>query len=214
MRKLAILAAVVSLLALAACGKAESDRNAQLKQINHHSSQRRAYIPGRDVEFNNYNDAQKLYDSPATIVWCTTTWGNPSAPMVTLPVRSKLTSSSVSFFPTTVVRHQTNGGDSYNPELRSVDGMFHGSPPPYRYGFTPGGQYVDFFNMPTLCTTALTKFQRQQTKVSLTIDPAAQAATSRAEAALRSHIDPATNEPTAGAQRQAQSILEGASLGG
>lgn len=153
------------------------------------------YHPVNDVEFNNYNDAQKLYDDPNTIIWCTTAWTNPSAPLVTYPIRGKLTSSSVSFYPNQELR---NGDTSrYNPELRSVDGMYHGSPPPYRYGFTPGGQYVEFNGMEVNCTTALTKFQREQTTVSLTVDGGAQNAQQQAEDALK-----------AGDPAKAQQILE------
>jgi hypothetical protein len=54
-----------------------------------------------------------------------------------------------------------------------VDGLFHPNPPGYRYGFTPGGQYVDFFNMATFCTTALTEFQRQETRVAVDYDDVA-----------------------------------------
>lgn len=138
-----------------------------------------------NVEYQNYFKAQTTYDDPSTILWCSTTWGNASAPLVTIPVAGKLTSSTVSLFPSTQVHIDTDTtGSSYNPELPSVDGMFHGTPPPYRYGFTPGGQYVDFFNMPTFCTTALTAFQRSATKVTLTVDPAMKAAQDTAEKAL------------------------------
>lgn len=195
--------AVLASLSLAACGetvKPNASAKAS-KDVATHAAARSPYLPSHDVEFNNYNEAQKLYDSPDTIIWCSTTWGNPSAPIVTVPIAGKLTSSSVSYFPG---RKWTDRGDYTWTEVEqpSVDGMYHGSPPPYRYGFTPGGQYVDFFNMPTVCTTALTKFQRQQTKVSISVDPAAAAAQKRAEAALK-----------AGDKAGAQAILEGA-IGG
>jgi hypothetical protein len=80
--------------------------------------------------------------------------------------------------------------------------MYHGSPPPYRYGFTPGGQYMDFFNMPTLCTTALTSFQRQTTKVAITVDAQAKAADQAAEAAL-------ARGDRAGAQRALDALDSG-----
>lgn len=137
------------------------------------------------TEYKNYMEAQKIYDDPSTIIWCTTTWGNASAPLVTVPIAGKLTSSSVSLFPSTQTYvSSSTGGTTYNPELPSVDGMFHGSPPPYRFGFTPGGQYVDLSGMPAFCTTALTKFQRQSTQVSITVDPAMVAAQAAAEKAL------------------------------
>lgn len=177
---------MVPLLSVAACGsEADTDnQKSDYNKVNQNAKKRKAYIPKNGVEFKNYNDAQKLYDSPTTVIWCSTTWGNPSAPIVTIPIAGKLTSSSVSYFPSNVVRQYDTGG-SYNPELKSVDGMFHGSPPPYRYGFTPGGQYVDFFNMPTVCTTALTKFQREKTQVSVSVDAEAKSADAQAQDALK-----------------------------
>jgi hypothetical protein len=149
-------------------------------------------LPDCSPDFANYNFANKTFANPATIVWCTFTWGNPSSPLVTVPIARKLTSSSVSFYPSSRAKTGGGGGDSgwtdeWTPERRSIDGMYHGSPPPYRYGQTPGGQYVDFFNLPTFCTTAMSKFQRQKTDVSLSLqaDPTAAAATAKAEAALK-----------------------------
>lgn len=134
------------------------------------------------VDYNNYYKAQELYDSPSTIIWCTTSFGTTGSPLVTVPITGKLTSSSVSLFPNTQVHLDTDtGGSTYYPELTSVDGMYHGSPPPYRYGFTPGGQYVDFSGMQVLCTTALTKFQKQSTTVDVSYDPAVSAAQAQAQ---------------------------------
>lgn len=189
MKRLLILL-VVALLALAVTGcdvEEKTPENTAAKQIERHAKQRSPYIPKNDVEFKNYNAAQKLYDSPDTIIWCSTTWGNASAPLVTVPVTGKLTSSSTTFFrPEAPVHGDTGeyGGDIGLGSSRSVDGLFHPNPPQYRYGFTPGGQYVDFFNMPTFCTTALTKFQRQATKVQVEFDAEARAAQAKAEKAL------------------------------
>jgi hypothetical protein len=173
----------------------------QQDQVIEKQKKQRAYIPHNDVELRNYNDAQRLYDSPDTIIWCSTTWGNASAPLVTVPVTGKLTSSTTSFFPST---KWVDRGDYTFTEVQtpSIDGMYHPNPPQYRYGFTPGGQYVDFFNMPTFCTTALTKFQRQATKVTVEFDAEARVAQKRAEAALR-------NGDEAGAQRVLQEALGG-----
>lgn len=180
-----LAATLLASVVFTACGGDES-KTSDYKKVTNHAGDRHAYLPKNDVEFDNYNSAQKVYDSPSTIIWCSTTWGNASAPIVTVPVAGKLTSSTVSYFPAT--RQFVSSDDSpefHTPELRSVDGMYHGTPPPYRYGFTPGGQYVDFFNMPTFCTTALTKFQRQQTKIALTPDQVAKAADIKAQDALK-----------------------------
>lgn len=191
-KKLMIIVAIAAVISLfmASCSsdatKAARDANkegrANVKKVNESFSP--PEING-DTEYHNYMGAQKLYDDPSSIIWCTTTWGNDSAPLVTVPIAGKLTSSSVSLFPSVVEKqYDGNTNNSYHPELPSVDGMFHGSPPPYRYGFTPGGQYVDFFNMPTFCTTALTAFQRESTKVVTEVDGGANEAQKKTEAAL------------------------------
>jgi len=201
MKRRNALAACVVVAVIAGCGA--SVANDQLNGVDEKANSHQTFIPKNNVERNNYEKAQKLYDSPSTIIWCSTTWGNASAPIVTVPIAGKLTSSSVSFFPSSRLREFGSDAGEYTPERRSVDGMYHGSPPPYRYGFTPGGQYVDLFNMPTFCTTALTKFQRQKTQVAVAYDEVAEAADSQAEAALE-------RGDKAGAQR----ILEDAVGGG
>jgi hypothetical protein len=119
---------------------------------------------------------------------------------VTVPVSGKLTSSSTTFFSPT-----RTAGDYYDGTAlpsRSIDGLFHPDPPKYRYGFTPGGAYVDFFNTETYCTSKPTKFQRQSTQVSLEADPGLGRADTKAQAALK-----------AGRPQDAQKILEDA-IGG
>lgn len=200
MRKIALALTTVALaVGFAGCADDSTSKSGQYAQVQKRAAKARAYIPQNGVELSNYNRAQKLYDTPNTIIWCTTTWGNPSSPVVTIPIAGKLTSSSVSYFPSQLA--YSGGGDGgykYNPELRSVDGMYHGSPSPYRYGFTPGGQYVDFSGMQALCTTSLTKFQRQNTSVVVTVDATAKLAQAKAESAL------AANDPKA-----AQAALSG-----
>jgi hypothetical protein len=196
---------------IAACGGiASSNAGGKLEEIDKKANQYagKVYVPpfpSGSIDLQNYEWSQRLFANPATIIWCTAFPQSSSAPIITVPVSGKLTSSSVSFFPST--RSKTGGGgsdswtDEYTPERRSVDGMYHGTPPPYRYGRTPGGQYVDFFNMDTVCTTAPLKFQRQSVKVE--VDGNLNEATSRAEAALKS-----------GNRAEAQRILEGATAGG
>jgi hypothetical protein len=175
----------VLLILLIGCGAVAAKD--VLSQIDDRANGYKPYVPPfPSPELRNYEAAQKLYASPSTIIWCTTTWGNPSAPMVTVPIAGKLTSSSVSFFTgARAFKPGDDGTGQYTPERRSVDGMYHGSPPPYRYGFTPGGQYVDFSAMPVFCTTALTKFQRKETKVSIAVDDTAKTADAQAQTALK-----------------------------
>lgn len=189
MKVAALPLAMLGALTLAACDETTPAPKTERQQVEEQKATRAdVYIPQNNVEFNNYNKAQELYDNPSSIIWCTTTWGNASAPLVTVPVAGKLTSSSVSYFPNQETKRVDLGefdGDIL-VEAPSVDGMYHGSPGPYRFGFTPGGQYVDFTNMPTFCTTALTEFQRQSTEVSISNDDVSASIQEQAEAALQS----------------------------
>jgi hypothetical protein len=184
------VAAAVTLMGASSCDSGEGSkdpRDGVNRKIEQQNESRTPYVPHNDVEFKNFNRAQELYDSPTTVIWCTTTWGNPSAPIVTIPIAGKLTSSSVSYLPQQ--RQVDHGNYSWSVlDAPSNDGMYHGNPAPYRYGFTPGGQYNDFFNMPTLCTTSLTKFQREQTFVSTQLDSKAASIDQRAQTALRERI--------------------------
>lgn len=193
LKRFGLVAAVLPVLFLATACPGDSTPQSANQQarnaVQAKNKELKAPEINNNVEYNNYYKAQTTYDDPQTILWCSTTWGNASAPLVTVPVAGKLTSSSVSLFPSQQVRIDTDTpGSYYYPELPSVDSMFHGSPPPYRYGFTPGGQYVDFFNMPTFCTTSLTSFQRQSTKVTLEVDKQMANAQETAERALAACI--------------------------
>ncbi|RLP73658.1 hypothetical protein D9V32_14095 [Mycetocola tolaasinivorans] len=194
----ALAAAFILLFALAGCSSFDSqdDRGKQLAVSETQFNGRTAPKVTGDAEYQNYIRAQEdVYDDPASIIWCTVYPASDSAPIFTVPIAGKLTSSSVSFFPGSRIE---KFGSNYAPaavENQSVDGMYHGSPPPYRYGFTPGGQYVDFTDLPTFCTTALTEFQRQTLSVAQ-VAPAG-AATARAEELLK-----------AGDQAGAQRVLD------
>jgi hypothetical protein len=187
-RILIAILAVFTIGLVAGCGEVQDRQKDQYKQIEKKAKQREAYIPQHDVELNNYNKAQKLYDSPTTIQWCTTTWANPSAPIITVPIVGKLTSSSTTFFSPEGLVFDIPGdgiGNSIVGPRRSVDGLYHPNPPQYRYGFTPGDQYADFFEMPTFCTTDMTKFQRESTSVTTELDPEAKRLTQEAEDLLK-----------------------------
>lgn len=172
---------------LAACGedtaKGPTPEQKANAQITKHAHSRAPYIPKNDVEFKNYNQAQAVYDDPTNVLWCTFSFNNPSSPLVTVPVAGKLTSSSTTFFSP---EHLAGDyADSSVLPSRSVDGLYHPNPPQYRYGFTPGGAYVDLYNLETYCSNKPTKFQRQHTKVSLEVDPGLGAADASAQRALK-----------------------------
>lgn len=199
---LMLIVAMMLAILVAACGEGPEDpgdkkptaspttaikRGDVQKQVAANRKEQRVEVPGPDnAELRNYNKATKTYNDENTILWCTTTWGNPSAPLVTIPVRGKLTSSTTSFLSPDAFYDRGNYSWQTGSNF-SIDGLYHPNPPKYRYGFTPGDQLVDFSeSMPTLCTTAMSKFQRQKTAISTEGDPGADQLTKRAEQQLRS----------------------------
>lgn len=152
--------AAIAAITLSAC---EDMSPSESRQVEHKAQDFEAYLPTNNVELDNYNRAQELYDDPAAIQWCTAFPSSNSAPIITLPIAGKLTTSATSYFNPQERVSGSNGAVSL--PTRSVDGLYHGDSF-YRYGFTPGGQYVDFSNsLELLCTTALTEFQRENTFV-------------------------------------------------
>lgn len=151
------------------------------------------YRPKNDVEFHNYNERLKIADDPSTILWCTAYLANPNVKPLTYPIVGKLTSSGKRPYASV----DTNGDERAGP-----DHML-GTSTEYRYGFTPGGAYVDFTDIPTVCTTEPTVYQATQTTIILGTDPGLLAATNAAEAALKAGqakngtIDPAASAKAA-----------------
>ena len=184
MKRVLIVVAMVASLVLAACGDSTPTPPNQQQQVEAKAKQFRAYLPRNYTELSNYNRAQKVYDDPSNILWCTFSFNNASSPLVTVPVTGKLTSSTTTFFNPEKAAWP-DYESSYTLPSRSVDGLFHPSPPAYRYGFTPGGAYVDLFNLETYCSNKPTKFQRQSTKLSVELDAGLGRADSAAQAALR-----------------------------
>jgi hypothetical protein len=179
----AVLAAGFGLTACTAQSQALTDAQDKSNQL-----QSQIYRQHNNVEFQNFNDRQKVADDPATILWCTAYPSNPNAKPLTFPIKGKLTSSNKRPYSTSIVE---SGGDgfSYNPEQPGPDSMY-GQSAEYRYGFTPDGVYVDFTDLETVCTTEPTVYQRQQTDIVLATDPGLVDASAQAKAALQSG-DPA-----------------------
>lgn len=199
MKRLALaLLAVIAVVLVAGCADSGSPNDQARDQANKNGESFKPYVPPpNNTEQQNYNRAQEIYNDPATILWCTVLSQSSTAPIITVPISGKLTSSTTTAFPPeggVEIPGSDNGGVG---TARSVDGLFHPSPPPYRYGFTPGGQYIDMFNTPTVCTTKPMEFQRQSVEVN--IDQPLANATSQAEQALRN-----------GDKEKAQQILEAA----
>lgn len=198
----AVLAAVVCYVALAGnsgCGEDEADKSGRsdaAKEVQRNKDNFKPYVPKNGVEGQNYNKAQEIFDDPSTILWCSVLQQSSTSPIITVPIAGKLTSSSTSAFPSQETDYDEWGNTVREKE--SVDGLYHGSPPPYRFGFTPGGQYFEFGGAaPYVCTTAVNEFQRESIAVS--VDQGLTNASKEAEKALRE-----------GDKNKAQQILKAA----
>lgn len=163
----------------------------------------KVYTPKNTVELNNYNQRQQIADDPTTILWCTGAFPIPSSPLFTVPILGKLTSGSKRPYSTSQVINLGTTGDRYSPEIPGADGMY-GPSDAYRYGFTPGGVYVEFSgSMEVFCTTQPTVWQRQNTAIVVTTDDKLTQATRSCQNILPK--PPAT--PTAAQAAQCQALL-------
>lgn len=176
------LSVIVTLAVLTACGAVPE----QQRPADKIAAQRQNYVPKNDIEGKNYNRRGEVADDPTTILWCTTFPASPTAPMETYAIVGKLTSGSKRPYPTSQQYYGNPGaGYQYTPELPGPDGMF-GASDAYRYGFTPNGAYVDFTDIPTVCSTEPTVAHRQTIQ---TADAGLAAAQTQARAALASGDD-------------------------
>lgn len=168
MKRLTIFALAAATLALAACDTPQykAQREAELRAAN-----RAAFVPQNALDFDNYDRRLRLSDDPTTIVWCSAAFPTPGAPIITVPIVGKLTSGGKRPF-----------GTDPGP-----DGMY-GSSGEYRYGFTPGGNMVDFTGIATFCTTEPTVWQREATTIVVAQDPGLAAASATAQRALAGKI--------------------------
>lgn len=149
-------------IALSSCSS-DSSSNAQKTALETAQS-RKNYIPKNDVEAKNYNARQALADDPATLIWCSVFPTNPNIKPFTIPIVGKLTSGNKRPDPTLLSK--TGNDYTYNPDLPGSDGMY-GTSGEYRYGFDPAGQYHDFYNLETYCTTVPDIIQKQTTMISV-----------------------------------------------
>jgi hypothetical protein len=133
------------------------------------------YVPTNNVEFNNYNERQKISDDATTILWCTYFPPTVGQEPFTVAYVGKLTSGTKRPYATTQAKlmggysgSSSSFGNSwdvtYNPELPGPDGMY-GASAEYKYGFTPAGIYAESESMSTFCTTELTVWQKNTTSV-------------------------------------------------
>lgn len=155
------------LMALAVLLCACDNQQAAMQESINKASNRRAYVQKNDIEFNNYDKRQRRADNPNEIVWCTAAFPGTNLPLFTVPVVGKLTS----------------GGKRPFPTEPGPDGMY-GSSGDYRYGFSPSGNMVDFYGIPTFCTDQPTIWQRESTKIVMASDPELMAAQKQASELL------------------------------
>lgn len=197
-KQLLVIGVLLAVLFVAGCGSSDDSPSKKAQSAAKKSGESfEPYVPPLgNTEQRNYNQAQRLYNDPATILWCSAFPNSNTAPIITVPISGKLTSSTTTAFNPVEFIDRGNYSWQEGPS-RSVDGLFHPNPPPYRFGFTPGGQLVDFTNIGTICTTQPLEFQRQSISVEVATD--LDGATKEAEKALE-----------AGDKQQAQKILEGA----
>lgn len=173
-KRILTLATITAMVGLSACGEPSNRREAQ-SQAEVKARDRTPYVQKHDIEFNNYNKRQKMSDDPTTIVWCTFFPPTPGVQPITVPIVGKLTSGGKRIFP---------GNDGAGYENVGPDGMY-GSSGEYRYGFTPGDNMIDIYNLPSFCTTEPTVWQRAKTEIVVTIDPTLKASSTRAQAQLK-----------------------------
>lgn len=165
---------IAAALALSGCG-APTNRIEANREAERQAEKRSPYIQKNDIEYNNYDKRQRMSDDPTTIMWCTFFPPTPGTQPITIPVVGKLTSGGKRVFRST----DGNGYENVGP-----DGMF-GSSGEYRYGFTPGDNMVDIYNLPSFCTTEPTVWQRAQTEIIITTDASLVAASKAASSALK-----------------------------
>ena len=133
------------------------------------AANRQNVVLKNDVEGKNYNKRLALADDPASLIWCTAYPPAANQKAVTTPIVGKLTSGNKRPTPTEKVRIDTDTlGSEYNPELPGPDGMF-GTSGEYRYGFDPAGNYHEFYNMATRCTSVPDVLQKES--LSIEVNP-------------------------------------------
>lgn len=198
---LAVMAAVLMTIGGLVVGCTADERAGQQDAIDT-AQNRQNYQPTHDVEGHNYNARQAIADNPATIIWCTVFPTSPNAKAFTVPIVGKLTSGNKRPYPTTQSLNGTDGNNRiyYNPELPGPDGMY-GTSGEYRYGFDPAGNYHDFYNVETYCTTVPNIVQKEQTTIIVKTSADLAVADQQAEAAMKAcrDKDPDPSHPCAAA---------------
>ena len=170
-KKLAIIAIALSLVT--GC-----DKNFLSTQERAEKEAREKARQQKGVEQQNYRWRQTIAEDETTILWCTFSFDNPGSPLITIPIKGKLTSGGKRPF----AKYNYDGLDGEQP---GYDGMY-GESAPYRYGFGTGGQgeYYELSDLDYLCTTVPTVFQKEKTEIVFRSDRQLQEATIAAQKAI------------------------------
>lgn len=168
-------------VALAACTADETSGQQAAQDI---AKNRQVFVPKNDVEGRNYNARQSMADNPATLIWCTAYPTNPNAKAFTVPIVGKLTSGNKRPYATSQVKdYSSSDSGTYNPELPGPDGMY-GTSGEYRYGFDPAGNYHDYYNIETYCTSVPDVIQKETTTIVVKVAGDLATADAQAQTAL------------------------------
>lgn len=206
---------VAALLFLVGCGST-TQSNTVAQEAQRSAQSNNVYVPKNRVEQSNYNQRQRIADSASTILWCTSAFSTTGAPMFTVPIVGKLTSGGKRPIPTE--QSKTGYAVDYTTELPGPDGMY-GSSGEYRYGFSPSGNYYEFYGIETFCTTEPTIFQKEKTTIVSGTDPTLFKAQQEAQKILVDGCGEDAGAPKASspecttAEKKAQEVLNNAIVG-
>jgi hypothetical protein len=145
-------------------------------------------LPKCSRDFLNYVENAKRRMDPSTVQYCTIFPSTPGVKPFTIPIVGDMTSSSVSFYPTArAYKPGDDGSGEYTPDRRSYDGMYHGSPTPYRFGFDAisNAEHRIGGDMGWWCTDTPQPAQIQETNLNVTLVADAKQLTTQINSALR-----------------------------
>lgn len=191
---------VLVVLIIAGCGSSQQDKEAQVRK------EHPAYQAHNYIERQIFNHRLEISDDPSTILFCTTlAFDRP--PKVDI-IAGKLVSGSKR--PDPLYNEAEHGGSG--TETQDAQGMY-GQSVPYRFGFTPGGQYVDFTDLPTECTTEAQSTKKTNIGDVVVHNAELSTAANEAQQVLRSGTVAANGQFqgfTPAAKQKAQAIMDNA----
>ena len=179
-----VFGTIIAVIALfmVACGGEEAP-TAQERASDIAASREDTYQPVNFIDFQNFNNWAQMSDDATTILWCTfLPFGHEK---ITVPIVGKLTDSGKTPFPTKFVVDPAEFGKDPKPAEKADPFAMYGVSSEFRYGFDPVGNYIDFTDLPSFCTTEPRVFQQTQSTIVIDTDPFLKDITQRARAALK-----------------------------